>query len=130
MQVLFYYQGNFYGASILMCLNLCYFFISTFGVKSCDCLLSGGSVGVISYVQKERNSVVETAAPEDAEEMPEMAVKIKGSQEENSLDLKQSSQADWIRRYMELQEEVFLLLAHVIICYGDLFVKPYTGSVL
>ncbi|KAL9691241.1 hypothetical protein QQ045_011660 [Rhodiola kirilowii] len=67
---------------------------------------AGGSVTVILNVQKDCTALVDTEASiEDDVELPEMSIRIKGSQEEDSLDLKQPSQADWIRTYMEQQEE-------------------------
>jgi ATP-dependent RNA helicase DHX29 len=40
------------------------------------------------------------------EEAPVFSVKIKGRWDEDTLDSRQPSQADWIRQYMEQQQEV------------------------
>lgn len=78
-----------------------------------DNLLLGGSVSVISNVRKDWGLSVETEASVYVDEMPEMTVMIKGSREEGSLDSKQPSQTDWIKRYMEQQEEVLSSAYHL-----------------
>lgn len=40
------------------------------------------------------------------EDAPRIAVRTKGHRDDKTLDSFQSSQADWIRRYVEQQEEV------------------------
>ncbi|KAJ7968010.1 ATP-dependent RNA helicase [Quillaja saponaria] len=64
----------------------------------------GGSVGVIL---NEREDWIPSADPSSKAEgeAPEFSVRIKGQRYDNTLYSCQPSQADWIRQYMEQQEE-------------------------
>ncbi|KAG5525808.1 hypothetical protein RHGRI_032182 [Rhododendron griersonianum] len=64
----------------------------------------GGAVGIISTSRKDWSPSVDSSAKIE-EEMPELNVRIKGRSDDNTLDSCQPSQADWIRRYLEHQEE-------------------------
>ncbi|XP_058188630.1 DExH-box ATP-dependent RNA helicase DExH7, chloroplastic isoform X2 [Rhododendron vialii] len=64
----------------------------------------GGAVGIISTSRKDWSPSVDSSAKIE-EETPELNVRIKGRSEDNTLDSCQPSQADWIRRYLEHQEE-------------------------
>ncbi|KAK6157006.1 hypothetical protein DH2020_011254 [Rehmannia glutinosa] len=65
---------------------------------------SGGSVGVISTA---REDWVSSRDPPEhiVEEKAEIPLKIKERKDDEKLDSVQRSQADWIRQYMEQQEE-------------------------
>ncbi|KAI3445599.1 hypothetical protein Pfo_002264 [Paulownia fortunei] len=65
---------------------------------------SGGSVGVISTAREDWVSSRDSPA-RIAEEKAEVALKIKERKDDETLDSVQRSQADWIRQYMEQQEE-------------------------
>nr|POE98526.1 dexh-box atp-dependent rna helicase dexh7, chloroplastic [Quercus suber] len=64
----------------------------------------GGSVGVILNSREDWAPSVEPLTKIE-EEAPEFSVKIKGRRDDDTLDLRQPSQADWIRQYMEQQQE-------------------------
>ncbi|KAA8545478.1 hypothetical protein F0562_020262 [Nyssa sinensis] len=64
----------------------------------------GGSVGIISTAREDWSSSVVSSAM-IKEETPEISVRIKGRLDDDTLDYCQPSQADWIRQYMEQQEE-------------------------
>ena len=66
---------------------------------------SGGSVGVILNSREDWAPSVDPSTKIE-EEAPEFSVKIKGRRDDDTLDLRQPSQADWIRQYMEQQQEV------------------------
>ncbi|XP_041014528.1 DExH-box ATP-dependent RNA helicase DExH7, chloroplastic isoform X1 [Juglans microcarpa x Juglans regia] len=65
---------------------------------------SGGSVGVIL---NSREGWTPSADPstEFKEESPEISIKIKGRWDDDTLDSRQPSQANWIRQYVEQQQE-------------------------
>uniref|UniRef100_A0A7N2R0F2 ATP-dependent RNA helicase DHX29-like UBA domain-containing protein n=1 Tax=Quercus lobata TaxID=97700 RepID=A0A7N2R0F2_QUELO len=66
----------------------------------------GGSVGVILNSREDWAPSVDPLTKIE-EEAPEFSVKIKGRRDDDTLDLRQPSQADWIRQYMEQQQEIF-----------------------
>ncbi|XP_065871411.1 DExH-box ATP-dependent RNA helicase DExH7, chloroplastic [Euphorbia lathyris] len=64
----------------------------------------GGSVSVVSTAREDWTPSVHVAKTE--EDVPAVSVRIKGRwDEDETLDSHQPSQADWIRQYMEQQEE-------------------------
>ncbi|OVA04114.1 hypothetical protein BVC80_8677g12 [Macleaya cordata] len=64
----------------------------------------GGSVSIISTA---REDWVPSSNPsrEINEQKHAVSIRIKGHSDDNTFDLRQPSQADWIRQYMEQQEE-------------------------
>jgi ATP-dependent RNA helicase DHX29 len=64
-----------------------------------------GSVGVILNSREDWTPSVDLST-QIKEEAPQFSVKIKGRWDDDTLDLHQPSQADWIRQYMEQQAEV------------------------
>ncbi|KAL6515211.1 hypothetical protein OROHE_018843 [Orobanche hederae] len=66
--------------------------------------ISGGSVGVISTAREDWVSSRESQA-HIVEGKEKFRLKIKERKDDEKLDSIQSSQADWIRQYMEQQEE-------------------------
>ncbi|KAK9286820.1 hypothetical protein L1049_015225 [Liquidambar formosana] len=64
----------------------------------------GGSVSVISTAREDWTASVDSSVQIE-EETPEMPVRIKGRWDDDTLDSRQPSQADWIRQYVEQQEE-------------------------
>ncbi|KAK4438352.1 DExH-box ATP-dependent RNA helicase DExH7, chloroplastic [Sesamum alatum] len=65
---------------------------------------SGGSVAVISTAREDWVSSRDISASV-VDEKAEVALKIKERKDDQTLDSVQRSQADWIRQYMEQQEE-------------------------
>lgn len=65
----------------------------------------GASVSVIS-VAREDWTPSDGPSANTNEEVQKLSVRTKGRQGDDALDLCQPSQADWIRQYMEQQEEV------------------------
>lgn len=65
----------------------------------------GASVGVLSVARDDwtPSAVSSTSTNEETQNI---SVRIKGRQDDNNLGSLQRSQADWIRQYMEQQEEV------------------------
>ncbi|XVE94165.1 hypothetical protein REPUB_Repub01dG0258300 [Reevesia pubescens] len=64
----------------------------------------GGPIGVISFKQEDWTPS-EDASTRIKENLQGLSVKTKGSADEDFLNTSQLSQADWIRQYMEQQEE-------------------------
>ncbi|GMI87912.1 hypothetical protein like AT1G58060 [Hibiscus trionum] len=64
----------------------------------------GGHIGVIS-VEKEDWTPSVDASTRIKENLHGLSVRTKGSEDDDSLNTCQPSQADWIRQYMEQQEE-------------------------
>ncbi|KAJ6852893.1 DExH-box ATP-dependent RNA helicase DExH7, chloroplastic-like [Iris pallida] len=60
----------------------------------------------VKIISTAREDYVPPQRPQDEveERMPGLSVRIKGRRDELSLDLGKSSQADWIRQYMEQEE--------------------------
>ncbi|XAR56315.1 RNA helicase, partial [Bertholletia excelsa] len=65
---------------------------------------SGGAVGIISTAREDWSPSLESSAKTE-DESPEISVKIKARLEDNTLDSCQPSQAEWIKQYVEQQEE-------------------------
>ena len=65
----------------------------------------GGSVGVILNKRDDSTSSVSPSTT-TKEEAPEFPVLIERHWNDDTLDSRQPSQADWIRKYVEQQEEV------------------------
>ncbi|KVH88553.1 Helicase, C-terminal, partial [Cynara cardunculus var. scolymus] len=65
----------------------------------------GGSVGIISTARDDWTPLANSSVAME-NEMPEISIKSKGQRKVDTLDSFQQSQADWIRQYMEQQEEV------------------------
>ncbi|XP_052179398.1 DExH-box ATP-dependent RNA helicase DExH7, chloroplastic isoform X2 [Diospyros lotus] len=64
----------------------------------------GGAVGIISTASEDWTPAVDSSVKIE-EETPETTVRVKSHSYEDTLDSCQSSQADWIRKYVEQQEE-------------------------
>lgn len=64
----------------------------------------GGSVGIISTARDDWTPLANSSVATEIE-MPEISIKSKGQRKVDTLDSFQQSQADWIRQYMEQQEE-------------------------
>ncbi|XP_023740129.1 DExH-box ATP-dependent RNA helicase DExH7, chloroplastic isoform X2 [Lactuca sativa] len=64
----------------------------------------GGFVGIISTARHDWTPLEDSSVATE-NEMPEISIKSKGQKKVDSLDSFQKSQADWIRQYMEQQEE-------------------------
>ncbi|XP_019058918.1 PREDICTED: DExH-box ATP-dependent RNA helicase DExH7, chloroplastic isoform X2 [Tarenaya hassleriana] len=64
----------------------------------------GGSVGVISISREDWVEPADSSARFE-QEKPEVLVQAKGKRDQDTLTSCQSSQADWIRQYMERQQE-------------------------
>ena len=67
--------------------------------------LIGGSVGVILNQRDDWTPLVDKSIT-TKQESPEFSVIVKKQWDDDTLDSRQSSQADWIRQYVEQQEEV------------------------
>nr|APO15850.1 helicase [Sesuvium portulacastrum] len=68
-------------------------------------LHTGGSVGVISTAQENWIPQVDTTCSSD-DEASKFSVINKGCRDDDALVLQEPSQADWIRQYMEKEEEM------------------------
>lgn len=64
----------------------------------------GGSISVISVEREDWTPSVD-ASTRIKENLHGLSVRTKSSEDDNSLNMCQPSQADWIRQYMEQQEE-------------------------
>ncbi|XP_010256331.1 PREDICTED: DExH-box ATP-dependent RNA helicase DExH7, chloroplastic isoform X1 [Nelumbo nucifera] len=64
----------------------------------------GGSVSIISAAREDWIPS-QNLSTKNEDKMPEVSVRIKGKWEDDTFDSRQSSQADWIRKYVEQQEE-------------------------
>lgn len=69
---------------------------------------SGGSISIVSAAKDDWAPSPDTPTKIE-EQMAGVSIKLKGHREDDTLDLRQPSQADWIRQYMEQQEEVLSL---------------------
>ena len=67
--------------------------------------ITGGSVGIISTARDDWTPLANSSVATE-NEVPEISIKSKGQRKVDTLDSFQQSQADWIRQYMEQQEEV------------------------
>ncbi|GAB2283642.1 hypothetical protein Dimus_018145 [Dionaea muscipula] len=89
-----------------LCLNLSRDYLPLkFSNGSSLLMDGGGSVGIVSTAQEDWTPSVDTSADTE-EKMPALSVRIKGKWHDDSLDSHEPSQADWIRQYMEKEEEV------------------------
>ncbi|KAL3515702.1 hypothetical protein ACH5RR_022604 [Cinchona calisaya] len=66
---------------------------------------NGGSVGVVSIAREDWVPTVDASPDERNNDLLKFSVKVKGQRDNETLDSFQLSQADWIRKYMEQQEE-------------------------
>ncbi|KAJ9552389.1 hypothetical protein OSB04_016434 [Centaurea solstitialis] len=66
--------------------------------------ITGGSVGIISTARDDWTPLANSSVATE-NEVPEISIKSKGQRKVDTLDSFQQSQADWIRQYMEQQEE-------------------------
>ncbi|CAL5363065.1 unnamed protein product [Camellia sinensis] len=64
----------------------------------------GGAVSIISTAREDWSPVVDSS-DKNEEETPKISVRIKGRSDDDTLNSFQRSQADWIRQYVEQQEE-------------------------
>ncbi|KAL7205791.1 hypothetical protein ACSBR2_018665 [Camellia fascicularis] len=64
----------------------------------------GGAVSIISTAREDWSPVVDSSDKIE-EETPKISVRIKGRSDDDTLNSFQRSQADWIRQYVEQQEE-------------------------
>ncbi|XP_057494446.1 DExH-box ATP-dependent RNA helicase DExH7, chloroplastic-like [Actinidia eriantha] len=65
----------------------------------------GGAVGIVSTAREDWSPSMDSSA-KIQEETTEITLRIKGHSEADTLDLCQPSQADWIWKYLEEQEEM------------------------
>lgn len=65
----------------------------------------GGSIRVISTAREDWVPSANDSEAESRERIPEISVRVKGWRDDESLDSLHHSQANWIRQYMEQQEE-------------------------
>lgn len=81
-----------------------------------------GSVGVILNSREDWTPSVDPST-ELKEEVPEISVKIKGRWDDDTLDSRQPSQANWIRQYVEQQQEV---RRHITLAYflPEAYISP------
>lgn len=68
-------------------------------------LVAAGSVGVILTAREDWTPSVKPSH-EGNDDEPGISIRTKGRQDDETLDSCQPSQADWIKRYVEQQEEV------------------------
>lgn len=66
---------------------------------------NAGSVGILSVAQEDWKPSVESSV-DTKDEMPKVCIQVKARRETDALDTLQPSQADWIRQYVQQQEEV------------------------
>ncbi|XP_057251460.1 DExH-box ATP-dependent RNA helicase DExH7, chloroplastic isoform X4 [Beta vulgaris subsp. vulgaris] len=87
-----------------LCLNLSR---SELPVKFRDglSLHTGGSISVVSTAQENWISSIDTTA-RSQDEVLEYSIITRSRHDDDSLDLHEPSQADWIRQYMEKEEEM------------------------
>ncbi|XP_027113217.2 DExH-box ATP-dependent RNA helicase DExH7, chloroplastic-like isoform X1 [Coffea arabica] len=66
---------------------------------------NGGSVGVVSIAREDWVPTMDSSPDESKDELLNFSVKVKGQRDDETLESSQLSQADWVRKYMEQQEE-------------------------
>lgn len=64
----------------------------------------GGSVSIVSVARDDWSPSVDSSS-RIKENLEELSVRVKGKADENTINQCQPSQADWIRQYMQQQEE-------------------------
>lgn len=69
-------------------------------------IVAGGSVGVILTAREDWTPSVDQSSTPNEDE-PGISIRTKGRWDDETLDSCQSSQADWIKRYVEQEEEVY-----------------------
>lgn len=72
--------------------------------------ITTGSVGIISTAREDWVPSTDSSAAGTREEISEVFITTKEQRVNETLDSVERSQADWIRRYMEQQEEVLSLV--------------------
>ncbi|KAJ9687568.1 hypothetical protein PVL29_016165 [Vitis rotundifolia] len=65
----------------------------------------GGSIGIISTAKEDWTPSVYSSGNIEDDEVSGISIRIKGRRDDDSVDLQQQSQADWIRQYVAQQEE-------------------------
>ncbi|KAL2513889.1 RNA helicase family protein [Forsythia ovata] len=98
-------SATFEAALDWLCLNLPGNELPTKFSSGTSLYESGGSVAVISTARDDWVSSRDPSAIIVEDKKPEVAAKIKVRKDDETLDSFQRSQADWIRQYMEQQEE-------------------------
>lgn len=66
---------------------------------------NAGSVGILSIAQEDWKPS-EDSSLDTKDEMSKVSIQVKARREADALDTLQPSQADWIRQYVQQQEEV------------------------
>ena len=69
---------------------------------------AGGSIGIISTAREDWTPSAHSSGNIEDDEKPVISIRIKGQRDDDSLDSRQQSQADWIRQYVAQQEEVLV----------------------
>lgn len=80
-----------------------------------NCYAAGGSVGIISIAREDWTPSVQSSGNIEDDEMSRISIRIKGQKNDDSLDVHQQSQADWIRQYVAQQDEVLNVLEYICI---------------
>ncbi|GAB4848110.1 hypothetical protein Ancab_002774 [Ancistrocladus abbreviatus] len=65
----------------------------------------GGSIGIVSTAREDWTPSVDSSTGAEGK-VCEVLVRIKGSWDDDSLESQEPSQVDWIRKYMEKEEEI------------------------
>uniref|UniRef100_F6HK50 RNA helicase n=1 Tax=Vitis vinifera TaxID=29760 RepID=F6HK50_VITVI len=65
----------------------------------------GGSIGIISTAREDWTPSVYSSGNIEDDEVSGISIRIKGRRDDDSVDSRQQSQADWIRQYVAQQEE-------------------------
>ncbi|GFY89375.1 hypothetical protein Acr_06g0013150 [Actinidia rufa] len=73
----------------------------------------GGAVGIVSTAREDWSPSMDSSA-KIQEETTEITLRIKGHSEADTIDLCQPSQADWIQKYLEEQEEPSTILRRFV----------------
>lgn len=68
-------------------------------------IVAGGSIGVILTSREDWTPPVDPSSTANVDE-PGISIRTKGRWDDETLDSCQPSQADWIKRYVEQEEEV------------------------
>lgn len=73
-------------------------------------MMLAGSVGVVSIARGDWVPTVDSSPDESKDELLKLSIKVKGQRDDETSDFSQLSQAEWIRKYMEQQEEVIFAM--------------------